>query len=348
MILFDWFLAGCQAQLAFWSWPFRPHHGIPTEMREDVRELLDAFRTEVGEPQLIPSLLRLSELLDEVTTTLRWNQGMRSVLLEIVARSVDAAEQRFGPNHGEFKRQFVTDVVIRVLSREYLGVPLPGFVESAARPLVGIFIDWTVEVLNVHRGKLWYDPPGRRRVPRRYAFHPIKWKTYRRLLWLWSWVAGLFVPLSAYERRLREVSDSLEPQAKAMRELMPVESIAGAASKVGNVIVDLGVITKPHVRTVEAVLRFTRSQLPRFDDPEERHMLLVTVVQELLCDAYRGEPLMNSAIRSGVGTFVIGEMVRGIEHVLDRADLLLPAGSVPTPSTALVPLAGAERSDHIH
>ena len=101
---------------------------------------------------------RAAALATETARALHWQDGLRETLIAIVTRSVDAAERQLGPKRGAVKRDFVIDVVLRVISRNYLRFPLPLFGEAAVRPVVGVFVDWTVETLNTRKGHRWYPP----------------------------------------------------------------------------------------------------------------------------------------------------------------------------------------------
>jgi len=322
--LYFCFLAACRAHLALWGGFLRSPEAIPASMREDVRDLVEAFREEIGGAQLIPTLTRVSALLDQAAITLRWNDGLRETIVALVTRSVDAAEQQFGPKTGAFKRDFVIDVVLRVLSRDYLDIPLPGVVETALKPVVGAFVDWTVEVFNTNRGRAWYAAPETTRLPRRYGGFALEtqWRVYRTLLRLWVWLSGLFLAVSSYERQLRRVAASLAPHARTMQQLLPVESLSDVAQKLGNILVHLGELTRPHIRTIERLVRFAKSERFNLTDAAGRRKLLVAVLQELLGEVYDEHPFILSLIRSDLGAFLLGEVVSGIELILDKSGML--------------------------
>src|SRR5207244_2025503 len=90
-------------------------------------------------------------LLGEIPITLKWRDGLRRDLIALVHSAVEQAE-RFGDGKGEKKRQFAIDLVVRVLRRyDQSGIQLIPPIENAfIAPFVGVIVDWSVEVLNIH------------------------------------------------------------------------------------------------------------------------------------------------------------------------------------------------------
>jgi hypothetical protein len=222
--------------------------------------------------------------------------------------------------------------VLRVVSRDYLGIPLPRTFETMLLPPVGILVDWIVEVLNAERGPAWYPAPAHAKLPRRWRISLGKrWRIALGLLRWWDGFTRWFLTASKYERQLRRTAAMMSPSAQALEQLLPPHQLAHVAEKLANIIVDLGELTKPHIRTIRRIIHFARAQGGALTDPVQRHQLLVAALQELLAEAYGDDPLISSVLHSSLGSFVLGEAVHTIETIVDRSDL---APAIAPPANA--------------
>jgi hypothetical protein len=277
-------------------------------------------------------------LIEEAIATIRWNDGLRDLLVEIVMRSADEAEKLYGPSGGAFKRQFVIDVTTRVLVDDYLDLPVPRQLEEVIAPLMGIFVDWTVEVLNDCRGPVWFDTVAETRRPRRVSRFGTStlqwWKAIRWLMRVYAWLQRLLRSGSRYERKIRAVAASLDKSRKTIERLLPPSSLFSVALKIGHIVVELGALTKPYIRTVAALLRIAIAEGGNLADSDARHELLVAALQEFLAETYVDDPFMLGLIQSGIGTFVIGEQVRGVELLLEKLGQLPTFDNPPESSRA--------------
>src|SRR5258708_7765357 len=140
------------------SWDWLAYCAGTTKEDQVCDQLLESFQRETGTPNVADSAREVFALLQELLRVLRWNDGLREALSDIILFAVQQAE-RFGAfrvKTGEFKRWFVVDVAIRILRRyHYGGLPFLQPIEDAMRPFVGIFVDWTVAILNLHEKLLW-------------------------------------------------------------------------------------------------------------------------------------------------------------------------------------------------
>jgi hypothetical protein len=329
-VLFWILLTGAsRAYLSLWEAAFRggQRRELPDRLEQEVTELIETFREESRHGYPVASLSRAFAIIERVNVTIRWDAGLRDTLALIVMKSVDNAERRFGKGTGRFKRGFVIDVVLRIIGR-YLGqdVPFPRVVEDVLRPIVGIFVDWTVEIFNIHRGSEWYPRDKQARLPLRFR----SWGTFLKILWrvavflrqVQIVIADVLFYPSRYERELRATVAQLAPEVAQLQALLPPSSLGSSVTQVVELLEELGRLTLPHLRTVERLVRFARAHGVELSDRDTRYEVLTRVVQELLSEAYEDNRLALSLIQSGLGHFIINELIRGTEFILTRSGLM--------------------------
>lgn len=284
---------------------------------QDVNELLDEFRDKAD--TLAQDSRRAFTLLGEIPTAIRWRTGLRREVSGVIEAAVHEAE-RFGSGTGPKKRAFAIDLVVRVLQRYNLnGLPfLPPFDEVLIKPVVGVIIDWSVEVLNIHGA---WTRPKVVRFPKFYQGAHGKW--LKILVWIWSIVLAiknyLFFP-SKYERQIRDAVNRMEPRTAALISVLPPRDLHSVIERLATIIAELGHVTAPYVRLIDQILRVGRELQDL--SPSERVEVAFRVLRELVLTAYADEPLALDFLDSSMGDWLLRSMVHQVDWTLQRNGLL--------------------------
>jgi len=287
------------------------------ELPPEIEALLDEFNaTNEGLPMLEAGRQGLVEL-GKIPALLKWNQGLRQAIYDLILQTVVEAE-RYGEGNGELKRRFAIDLVGRVL-RDYQPTPLFELVEDVTvKPYLGVLVDWTVEVLNVHNA---WPPVTEVKIP---SFYSGKYGALLRLQsWVWriiTTVRDAVVYPSNYERNLRDSLRKVAPQVQSLKAVLPPSAQRRNLEEIASTIARAGHLTAPHVRVASLLLKAAA----RIADqtPEQRRELAYAVMRLLLKRAYANNWLAVSVLDSSIGDFMIAEMVRSTEWVLARNGLL--------------------------
>src|SRR5262249_35680031 len=106
--------------------------------------------------QLAGDAQRIFSLFGDIPTIVGWNRGLEDSLHAIVQVAVRQTE-RFGSGLGEKKPRSAPAPVTGAPERYTTGaLPfLPMIEKSVLAPLIGILIDWSVEIFDIHYGKVW-------------------------------------------------------------------------------------------------------------------------------------------------------------------------------------------------
>jgi hypothetical protein len=310
--------------------------GIPESLRRDVRRLLADFRDELGGGKLIATLSRASATLEQIGHAIHWDDGLRDTVVALVDHAVQLAERNFGPSTGAYKRQFVIDVALETISRDYLQIPLSNALADLFEPVFSAVITWTVEILNRHLGQTWYDEPTVKPTRRRTLGVRLRTQLRVYIVWLrfWDWLTKRLLAPTRYDRRLARARKALAPQIAQLQRTLPRQSLFGVAGELGPLVHSLGALITPHIRTIERLVRFARSERVRLADRKGRQQILVAVLQQLLGEAYRDDPLIVSLIRSDLGALLLRDLVSGAEVILERNGLLPQAPQPALPAIA--------------
>jgi hypothetical protein len=282
-----------------------------------IEKLLDEFQIEHGGMTIVDAAAEAFRELGEIPHILRWDEGLRAAVHDLVLATVHQAE-RFGDGTGAFKRRFSVDTVTRVL-REYDTTGLIEPVEDVlVAPFVGIQIDWIVQALNIHDA---WKPVDHVALPK---FFQGRYGNLLRLnAWLWhAWVVlrELVLFPSGYERELRDARRNIDAEVQALYGILPTTSSQYTAELLVNVVAKVGNLTAPHVQTIDSLWRLTE-QLGRMS-VADREEVVIRAATLLLRRAYAHDDLALSIFDSAIGQFLIRQMVFSTEWVLARNGLL--------------------------
>ncbi|MDB5904563.1 MAG: hypothetical protein JWM26_3441 [Betaproteobacteria bacterium] len=282
-----------------------------------IEKLLDEFQVKHGGLTIIDAAAEAFRKLAEIPHILRWDEGLRAAVHDLVLATVHEAE-RFGDGTGAFKRRFSVDTVTRVLR----GYDTTGLIEPVedvlVSPFVGIQIDWIVQALNIHDA---WKPVDHVALPK---FFQGRYGNLLRLnAWLWhAWVVLrelVFFP-SRYERELRDARRNIDAEVQALYGILPTSSSQYTAELLVNVVAKVGNLTAPHVQTIDSLWRLTE-QLGRMS-VADREEVVIRAATLLLRRAYADDDLALSIFDSAIGQFLIRQMVFSTEWVLARNGLL--------------------------
>jgi hypothetical protein len=282
-----------------------------------IEKLLDEFQVKHGGLTIIDAAAEAFRKLAEIPHILRWDEGLRAAVHDLVLATVHEAE-RFGDGTGAFKRRFSVDTVTRVLR----GYDTTGLIEPVedvlVSPFVGIQIDWIVQALNIHDA---WKPVDHVALPK---FFQGRYGNLLRLnAWLWhAWVVLrelVFFP-SRYERELRDARRNIDGEVQALYGILPTSSSQYTAELLVNVVAKVGNLTAPHVQTIDSLWRLTE-QLGRMS-VADREEVVIRAATLLLRRAYADDDLALSIFDSAIGQFLIRQMVFSTEWVLARNGLL--------------------------
>jgi hypothetical protein len=282
-----------------------------------IEKLLDEFQVKHGGLTIVDAAAEAFRKLAEIPHILRWDEGLRAAVHDLVLATVHEAE-RFGDGTGAFKRRFSVDTVTRVLR----GYDTTGLIEPVedvlVSPFVGIQIDWIVQALNIHDA---WKPVDHVALPK---FFQGRYGNLLRLnAWLWhAWVVLrelVFFP-SRYERELRDARRNIDAEVQALYGILPTSSSQYTAELLVNVVAKVGNLTAPHVQTIDSLWRLTE-QLGRMS-VADREEVVIRAATLLLRRAYADDDLALSIFDSAIGQFLIRQMVFSTEWVLARNGLL--------------------------
>ncbi len=287
------------------------------ELPPDIEELLEKFRTTDEASALLEAGRQAFAELGKIPAFLHWNEGLRQALYDLILQTVVQSE-RFGDHNGALKRRFAVDLVTRVL-REYEPSNLFELVEDVTiQPYVGVLIDWSVEVLNFHDA---WPPVKHVKIP---GFFSGRYGSLLRVQgWIWravTMVRDFSVFPSAYERDVRDALAKLNPQIRALKQVLPPSVLRRDLEEVASIIAQVGHLTAPHVRIASSLLRLAATIAA--ETPERRRQLAYAVMKTLLRRAYGDNWLALTVLDSAIGDFMIREMMRSTEWVLARNGLL--------------------------
>jgi len=280
-------------------------------------EILDEFRVEG--PKLAEAARRVFTLLGELPEVVNWNSGLRRALSALVEAAVQESE-RFGSGSGPKKRAFAIDLVIRVLRRYNLsGLPfIPPIEDVFVKPVIGVLIDWSVEVLKIHGA---WAPIKSVRFPSLYQ--GAEGKLLRVGVWVWTnllMLKRVLVYPSAYERNLRDALQSISPEIDSLVSLLPPPRMQRVYQELANIIVELGQVTAPHVRLVDEILRFGR-EAGDLTQAELREVVF-RVLRDLVREAYSNDALALAFLDSSFGDSLLRALVNQTEWILERNGIL--------------------------
>jgi hypothetical protein len=285
---------------------------------------LDQFASTADGPSMLAAGRHALIELGKIPVLLKWNQGLRPALYDLVLKTVAEAE-RFGSGSGVLKRRFAVDLVSRIL-RDYEPSPLFELVEDVTtEPYVGVLVDWTVEVLNVQDA---WPPVTRIKIP---GFYSGRYGVLLRLQgWLWRLITAVRTIVtfpSAYERNLRDALRKIDPQVQALKTALPPSTERQNLDAIATIIAKVGRLTAPHVRMAVSLLKMADSIAQ--ESPEERRQLAHDVLKILLERAFADNWLVLNVIDSSIGDSLITEIVRSTDWVLAQNGLLPSSQNTP-------------------
>lgn len=289
------------------------------EVQQHALELLDEFRDRGSGIALADPAREAFRLLGEIPKLVHWDEGLDEAQRAIIQAAVQQAE-RFGDGTGAFKRRFAIDLIVRALrSYNQNGFPfIPPIEDAFVKPFLGIFVDWSVVVLNLHDA---WPPVKSVHVPKIFEgrYGPVVWLG----MWVlrqWIWLNEMFLYTTKYERNLRDATAAIEPETRQLLDVLPPQQIAILTEELASIIARVGQLTAPHVRSIDSLLRLSVEMQNLA--AEERREVVVVIFRDLLAEAYADTPFALDFIESRFGDFLIGEMVRMVDGVLARNGLL--------------------------
>lgn len=286
-------------------------------VEEHASELIAAYRSE--RRQLAADAREVFRLLGRIPVVLRWDEALKYDLNALILAAVHEAE-RFGKGTGPKKRRFAIELIVRVIERyNYHGIPfLPSIEKAFVNPIVGVAIDWSVAVLNLHG--IW--PPVNR-----ITFPSIFQGTYGPLFRMAFMVASAFLWArkwlmfpTKYEREVRRSLRTMEPQVRNLLATLPPNRLHGVLEELGDIVVQLGNATAPYVGLIDEVLRLTNEVTDL--TPAERNEAAFRMLRRLLLEAYADDELALTFIDSALGDYLLWAIVNQTTWVLARNGLL--------------------------
>jgi hypothetical protein len=289
--------------------------------------LINEFTARRGGMTVADSASEIFFQIGLIPRILRWNEGLQDALNDVILATVEQAE-RFGGKTGPMKRRFAVDLVTRVIRvYEYNGILEP--VEDVLiKPVVGVLVDWSVQVLNIHHA---WKPVPVVKFPSLFQGH------YGKLLkldvWVWNcWVAlrRLIVFPSAYERNLRDAYSKVEPAVKSLVSVLPPGDLERTAGLLITVAARIGQLTAPHISTISDLLLLAQEIYHL--SPAELQDLIFQVVKILLDRAYAYDTFSRAVLDSDLGKFFIRQMITIVERILAKNGLLPMAAAAHSAS----------------
>jgi hypothetical protein len=280
-----------------------------SDFDDDVRDLVDAVRDPKVREGMIESAREAFLLVDGLRNLIRWDDGLRDTLVDLILKSVGEAE-RFGPKTGPFKRRFVIRVVTRTLA-QYPNPPVPLPLLGVVEPFVGIAVDWTVAIMNIHNA---WTPVKHISVPRLFE-GPSGWiwRLGSRLLDFIGQVQE-FIWSNAFQRNVNDARRKLTPILEELQALIPPKSLPDIVDAFATAVNSAGELAIPHLITIDRLIRVIRTAIDV--DPSGRHDLAVRALRDILEETYADSPIALGLIRSPIGNFFLNELVHGMERIL--------------------------------
>lgn len=279
--------------------------------------LIAEFRDQ--RPQLAGDARTAFALLGRIPITVKWNQGLSNGLEALILEAVHQAE-RFGDRQGPRKRRFAIELVVRAIENyNYAALPFPPNLERTfVAPFLGILIDWSVEVLNLH--DLW--PPVQH-----VRFPSIFQGAYGISLKIAWWIAaagirlkrGLFFA-SKYERELRRALQALQPEIRAVLSVLPPENLHTVVDELASIMAQLGKATAPFLHLADGALRLGNEIIEL--SSEQRSEVAFRMLRGLLSEAYANDDFALAFFDSPLGDFLLRGIVHQTAWVLTRNGLL--------------------------
>lgn len=300
------------------------------EFARDVVKLLDQFAgSSDGRPTLEAGRQALVEF-GKIPSLLNWDQGLRQAFYDLTLKTVIEAE-RFRGHNSTLKRRFAVDLISRVL-REYEPSPLFELVEDVSiKPFVGVLVDWTVEVLNVHDA---WPPVTHVKIP---GFYSGQYGVLLRLMsWIWRLISAAGSALiwpSAYERHLRDALRKAGPEIHSLHTALPPAAQQQNLEQIATIFAKVAKLTAPHVRLAISLLKLA-ARIAN-ESPEKRRELAGAVFRILLERAFADNWIILEFLKSSGGDFLISELVRSTDWVLARNGLLPLSEGDPAPIYAV-------------
>jgi hypothetical protein len=251
---------------------------------------------------------------------LRWNEGLKDGWSSLVLAAVHQSE-RFGDGTGAVKRKFASDLVVRVLERyNFGGLPFLTLQKTLLAPVVGILIDWTVEILN-SRPSFWPEQQQHVKLPtlKRGSYEGLlKVALFfsRIVMWINSWLRAP----TRYERQLRDALAKIAPEANTLTAVLPPNRLIAVIEEVADIVVRLGRLTAPYAGLVQQVLSLGTSFVGL--NADERKEAVFLMLRELLLDAYATDPLASVFIDSPLGDYLLRAIVSHANWVLAENGLV--------------------------
>lgn len=294
-----------------------------------IESLLDEFRARHAGLTLAAAAAQAFHDLAQIPKLLHWDSGLREAVFGLVLAAINQAE-RFGSGTGDFKRRFTIDVVTRAM-REYDRSGLVELVEDQlVEPIVGIQIDWVVEVLNVNDA---WKPMATVQLPRLYQGRHGKALFIAGVLWrLISRLQELLLFPSRYERHVRAARTAIDAQVRELLVVLPPSSLHRTTELLLSVVARIGRLTAPYAGALTALLQLVR-EFEELDE-QDRDEVVLRAILLLLREAYRNDSLALLILDSPLGRLFVGQMVSLVKWVLMRNDLLAPATVPGLPALA--------------
>lgn len=280
-------------------------------------ELISEFRDR--RQDLAGDARQFFQLLGQIPVVLKWDQGLKADMSALILCAVNEAE-RFGDGQGPKKRRFAIELIVRVTERyNYYGLPfLPVIDRTIISPMVGVLIDWSVVVLNLHAA--W--PPVRR-----VTFPSIFQGSYGVLFKIGFRIAAVVVSLrkwllfpSKYERNIRHALRHIDPEVRDLLGILPPDRLHAVFEELVNILAKMGQVTAPYVRLVDQILRL--GDLVINLTPAEQQEAAFRVLRGLLEEAYADDAFALAFIDSPLGEFLLRAVVEHTTWILVRNGLL--------------------------
>lgn len=289
--------------------------GIERATERDVEQVLRGLQGDPDAPPIQSSIVQAAQLVEQLRVWLRWDDGLREAVIDLVFGAVHQAE-RFGDGTGKFKRRFAVDVVTRMLEENVSGVDIPQVVHEMLTPFVGIFVDFAVALLNEHQA---WPPIERVRLPLLYGNQGVGAVLVKigLAVWrVWRALVTLVRKPSRYERHVRSATAHLAAERTAIDGILPRDRLVTIAEESLTIVDQLGVVIAPQVKTIDALYRLTIDVVG--DDDDRRREVVVIAVRVLMKEAYGDSPFLGHLIDGPLGGFVIEELVRATGHFIKR------------------------------
>jgi hypothetical protein len=287
-------------------------------VEEHAQELLDEIRERRIE--LVNDAKKVFTLLGQIPEIIHWNEGLKDSLHTIVLGAVEQAE-RFGDGTGHKKREFAMDVVIRVLQRYHFGgLPFLPIIENTfVRPLVGILIDWSVQVLNFHG--VWDRTVKTVTFPSLFeGLYGVFLKFGLGVMRAYNWVRiRLYVP-TKYERNIRDALREIEPDVRDLLVVLSPDHAWEVLQELATLVAEMGQVTLPYVTLVDHFLTLSAEFAAL--TPAERSEAVFRMLRSALLEAYADNEFAVAFLDSPLGDMLLRRLVENTTLILVKKGLL--------------------------